>query len=101
MNYTRLHNLHGDTHAAGVRDFTRKTLREIMEAQDFSTEVFHGHFVSVLRQKEAGDAWRLSRMLQKQAGKAFPDEDLRPIFQHKIFARPHIQAVPFELLFKV
>jgi hypothetical protein len=40
-------------------------------------------------------------MLQKQAGKAFPDEDLRPIFQHKIFARPHIQAVPFELLFKV
>jgi len=99
-NYDRLHNLHGDSHATAVRDFTRRTLREIMEAQDFCTEVFHGHFVSVLRQKEAGDAWRLSRMLQKQAGKAYPDEDLRPLFQHRIYARPHIQAVPFELLFK-
>jgi len=99
-NYARLHNLHGDGAAAAVRDFTRKTLREIMEAQDFSTEVFHGHFVSVLRQKEAGDAWRLSRMLQKQAAKQFADEDLRPVYQHKIYARPHIQAIPFELLFK-
>ncbi|MFZ5627761.1 MAG: hypothetical protein ACOY5B_01430 [Spirochaetota bacterium] len=99
-NYNRLHNLHGDSLATGVRDFTRRTLREIMESQDFSTEVFHGHFVSVLRQKEAGDAWRLSRILQKQAGKFFPDEDLRPVFQHRIYARPHIQAIPFELLFK-
>lgn len=99
-NYSRLHNLHGDSHATGVRDFTRRTLREIMESQDFSTEVFHGHFVSVLRQKEAGDAWRLSRILQKQAGKSYPDEDLRPVFQHRIYARPHIQAIPFELLFK-
>ncbi|MFO1526068.1 MAG: hypothetical protein U1F16_08850 [Turneriella sp.] len=100
MNYARLQNLHGDTFAAEVRDFTRRTLREIMEAQDFSTEAFHGHFISVLRQKEAGDAWRLSRMLQKQAGKTYADEDLRPIYQHKIYARPHISAVPFELLFK-
>ncbi len=100
MNYTRLQNLHGDSFAAEIRDFTRKTLREIMEAQDFSTEAFHGHFVSVLRQKEAGDAWRLSRMLQKQAGKSYTDEDRRPIYQHKIYARPHIQAIPFELLFK-
>lgn len=100
MNYSRLHNLQGDAYGANVRDFTRKTLREVMEAQDFSTEVFHGHFVSVLRQKEAGDAWRISRMLQKQAGKAYSDEDSRPIFQHKIYARPHIQAIPFELLFK-
>jgi hypothetical protein len=100
MNYSRLHNLHGDSLAAEVRDFTRKTLREIMELQDFSTEAFHGHFVSVLRQKEAGDAWRLSRMLQKQAGKAYADEDRRPIYQHKIYARPHINAIPFELLFK-
>ncbi|MBX3722197.1 MAG: hypothetical protein KF713_10200 [Turneriella sp.] len=100
MNYTRLQNLHGDSFAAEIRDFTRKTLREIMEAQDFSTEAFHGHFVSVLRQKEAGDAWRLSRMLQKQAGKSYPDEDRRPIYQHKIYARPHIQTIPFELLFK-
>lgn len=100
MNYQRLANLHGDTFAAEVRDFTRRTLREIMEAQDFSTEAFHGHFISVLRQKEAGDAWRLSRMLQKQAGKSYPDEDLRPIYQHKIYARPHIQTIPFELLFK-
>lgn len=100
MNYARLQNLHGDSFAAEIRDFTRKTLREIMEAQDFSTEAFHGHFVSVLRQKEAGDAWRLSRMLQKQAGKSYTDEDRRPIYQHKIYARPHIQAIPFELLFK-
>lgn len=100
MNYQRLHNLHGDSFAAEIRDFTRKTLREIMEAQDFSTEAFHGHFVSVLRQKEAGDAWRLSRMLQKQAGKTYADEDRRPIYQHKIYARPHIQTIPFELLFK-
>ncbi|MFO1470561.1 MAG: hypothetical protein U1F27_05920 [Turneriella sp.] len=100
MNYTRLANLHGDAFAAEVRDFTRRTLREIMEAQDFSTEAFHGHFISVLRQKEAGDAWRLSRMLQKQAGKSYPDEELRPIYQHKIYARPHIQTIPFELLFK-
>lgn len=100
VNFSRLHNLHGDALAAEVRDFTRRSLREMTEAQDFSTEVFHGHFVSVLRQKEAGDAWRLSRMLQKQAGKAYPDEDLRPVFQHKIYARPHIQAIPFELLFK-
>jgi|JI10StandDraft_1071094.scaffolds.fasta_scaffold63428_2 GGDEF domain-containing protein len=99
-NYTRLHNLHGDSVAAAVRDFTRRTLREIMESQDFSTEVFHGHFVSVLRQKEAGDAWRISRMLQKQAAKQYPDEDLRPVYQHKIYARPHIQTIPFELLFK-
>lgn len=100
VNFARLHNLHGDSHAAAVRDFTRRTLREIMEAQDFSTEVFHGHFVSVLRQKEAGDAWRLSRMLQKQAARLYPDEDLRPLYQHKIYARPHIQSIPFELLFK-
>ncbi len=100
MNYTRLANLHGDAFSTEVRDFTRRTLREIMEAQDFSTEAFHGHFISVLRQKEAGDAWRLSRMLQKQAGKSYPDEELRPIYQHKIYARPHIQAIPFELLFK-
>ncbi len=100
VNFSRLHNLHGDSHAAAVRDFTRRTLREIMEAQDFSTEVFHGHFVSVLRQKEAGDAWRLSRMLQKQAARIYPDEDLRPLYQHKIYARPHIQTIPFELLFK-
>jgi hypothetical protein len=99
-NYNRLHNLYGDSHATGVRDFTRRTLREIIESQDFSTEVFHGHFVSVLRQKEAGDAWRLSRMLQKQAGKIYPDEDLRPIFQHRIYARPHLQSIPFEMLFK-
>ncbi len=99
-NFSRLQNLHGDSHATAVRDFTRRTLREIMESQDFSTEVFHGHFVSVLRQKEAGDAWRLSRILQKQAGKSYPDEDLRPLFQHKIYARPHIQAIPFELLFR-
>lgn len=99
-NYNRLLNLHGDAHATDIRDFTRRTLREIMESQDFSTEAFHGHFVSVLRQKEAGDAWRLSRMLQKQAGKHYVDEDRRPIFQHKIYARPHIQAIPFELLFK-
>jgi len=100
VNYARLLNLQGDAFATGIRDFTRKTLREIMEAQDFSTEVFHGHFVSVLRQKEAGDAWRLSRMLQKQAGKAYADEDSRPVYQHKIYARPHIQSIPFELLFK-
>ncbi|HMV35208.1 MAG TPA: hypothetical protein PKD60_04895, partial [Turneriella sp.] len=97
---SRLQNLHGDSHATAVRDFTRRTLREIMESQDFSTEVFHGHFVSVLRQKEAGDAWRLSRIMQKQAGKFYADEDLRPLFQHRIYARPHIQAIPFELLFK-
>lgn len=100
VNYHRLQNLHGDSHAIAVRDFTRRTLREIMESQDFSTEVFHGHFVSVLRQKEAGDAWRLSRILQKQAAKLYPDEDLRPLFQHKIYARPHLQAIPFEMLFK-
>lgn len=99
-NYNRLQNLHGDSHATAVRDFARRTLREIMESQDFSTEVFHGHFVSVLRQKEAGDAWRLSRIMQKQAGKFYADEDLRPLFQHRIYARPHIQAIPFELLFK-
>lgn len=100
VNYNRLHNLHGDSHAMAVRDFTRRTLREIMETQDFSTEPFHGHFVSILRQKEAGDAWRLSRILQKQAAKEYPDEDLRPLYQHKIYARPHLQVIPFELLFK-
>ncbi|HRP70736.1 MAG TPA: hypothetical protein PLY93_14515, partial [Turneriella sp.] len=99
-NYTRLHNLYGDALAAEIRDFTRKTLREIMEAQDFATEAYHGHFVSILRQKEAGDAWRLSRVLQKQAGKAYADEDRRPLFQHKIYARPHLSVIPFEMLFK-
>jgi hypothetical protein len=39
-------------------------------------------------------------MLQKQAGKIYPDEDLRPIFQHRIYARPHLQSIPFEMLFK-
>lgn len=99
-NYERLLNLHGVALATEVRDFTRRTLHEITEAQDFSTEIFHGHFVTVLRQKEAGDAWRLSRVLQKHAGKTFGDEDSRPIFQHKIYARPHLHSIPFELLFK-
>lgn len=100
VNFARLENLHGDAFATEIRDFTRRTLREIMETQDFSTEAFHGHFISVLRQKEAGDAWRLSRVLQKQAGKLYADEDFRPLYQHKIYARPHLQLIPFELLFK-
>ncbi|MBV6494294.1 MAG: hypothetical protein LDLANPLL_02325 [Turneriella sp.] len=99
-NYTRLSNLYGDAFALEIRDFTRKALREILDARDFSTEVFNGHFVSILRQKEAGDAWRLSRIVQKQAAKIFNDEDKRPIFQHKIYARPSTPKIKFELLFK-
>ncbi|MCS6972707.1 MAG: hypothetical protein NZL89_06745 [Leptospiraceae bacterium] len=99
-NYQRLHNLYGDSHATAVRDFSRKAWQQILDKNDFTVEIYPGHFVSILRQKETGDAWRLSRMLQKQAGKQFADEELRPIFQHKIYARPHLAAIPFELLFK-
>ena len=99
-NYTRIENLFGDQYAQKVRDFTRKNLIEILENLDFSTEIFHGHFVSILRQKEAGDAWRLTRILSKNAAKEYSEEDSRPIFQSKIYSRPFNDKIPFELLFK-
>lgn len=99
-NLSRLKNLYGDHFLKTAREKTREILLKHSTETDFLTEIFHGHFIGVFPGQENGDIFRISRIVQREIGKEFPDEDTRPLFSVKIYARPYNDRIPWEMLFK-
>lgn len=99
-NLSRLKNLYGDSFLKTARDKTHEIILQHAGPSDFLTEVFHGHFIGVYPGQENGDVFRLSRIVQREIGKVYPDEDTRPLFSVKIYARPFNERIPWEMLFK-